>query len=347
MLRVALRRRKARRAVTADPESLFGAQDAELEHSVAVAVAGVPVRVESNSSAVTSAAMARYAAASLSGSIAAAPCSLRVSVRRDTEPHGNSPDVRWHFQDRDRALVTGPGLAAAIDLAAGRAVVDVDEAFLRNRALFQRAVLEGIPFTLISRKDRHPVHAAVLRAGKAALLLHGPSGVGKSTLAYVAHRAGIDVLADDASRVQLEPEVRLWGDGTSPRVHLLEHARHDFAELRGQEPDWLSGSGVPKLSVQLLPPGGAARSPFASLVRVCLLARHRGIVALRAATSGEIRDALLRAPEAALDLAPDRRARVASALAAPGGWHLTLSDHPSDAVPHLRAMLAQIASTRK
>ena len=43
---------------------------------------------------------------------------------------------------------------------------------------------------LVARQDRQPVHAAMVAGGSAALLLAGPTGVGKSTLAYAAHRAG-------------------------------------------------------------------------------------------------------------------------------------------------------------
>lgn len=329
--------------MTPDPTPSPGDRTGVLEHVVELSVAGVAVRVESNSHDVVSAARLRYAAPGETQTDPA--CRLRVHVQRGTEASPDGMDVRWRFPDVDHALVSAAGLAAEIDLTGGDAVVCVDESFVRHRAVFQRTVLEGILFTLLIRKDRHPVHAAALRAGNAALLLHGPSGVGKSTLAYVAHRAGIDVLADDAARVQLEPEFRVWGDGTRPRIHLGETARDEFVELRGHEAQRLSSDGMRKLAIEL-PSPGVPWSPFARAARVCLLARRGGAVAVRDASSEEIRDTLVHAPEAAFDLSPEQRQRVAAALAAAGGWHLSLSNHAEEAIPHLKRMLAEIAASK-
>ena len=328
--------------MVADGNSLSAERDAPLEHVVLFTVADVPVRVESNSDLVTVAAATRHGAPFLgaTAAAAAAPCRLQVRVRRGGMPSDDGVDVRWSFPSRDRASVAASGLSATLDLAAGVAVIDADESFVRSAALFQRTVLEGMLFTLLTRRDRHPVHSGALCAGDVALLLRGSSGVGKSTLAYVAHRAGIGVLADDSVRVQLEPELRVWGDGPTPRVHLLEDARDEFAELRDHAVSRPSSGGVRKLAVAL-PAPAVEWSPFARAARVCLLTRA-GTVSVRNATAREIFDTLMHSPEAELDLAPEQRDRVAAALASPGGWHLTLSNRASEAIPHLRDMLAQI-----
>ncbi len=329
-----------------DPIPSLVAGDVVLEHVVQVVVAGLAVRLESNAQEVVSAARLRYAAPV--DTQPAPACRLQIQVQRGGEasPGGmDAMDVRWRFPDRDHAVVSAPGLAATVDMAGGNAVVHVDESFVRNEAQFRRTVIEGILLTLLTRRDRHPIHAAALRAGDAALLLHGPSGVGKSTLAYVAYRAGIDVLADDAARVQLEPEFRVWGDGVRPRIHLAEGARDEFSELRGHTAQRLSSDSVRKLAVELRSPS-APWSPFARAARVCLLARRGGAVAVRDASPKEIRDTLINAPEAAFDLAPEQRQRVVTALAVAGGWHLTLSHHAVEAIPHLQTMLAQSGASK-
>lgn len=307
-----------------------------------VSVAGVTVRVTSNSRDVIEAARRRFAAGGFHN--AASACRLEVSVAAGSATAPAAIEVHWEFPGDDRAVVAAAGLSAEVGLESGIATVQVEDWFVRNAAQFRRTVLEGIVFMLLTRRDRHPVHASVLRVGDAALLLHGPSGVGKSTLAYAAWRAGVGVLADDVARVQLQPELRVWGDGVAARIHLVEGARNQFAELPDHRPERISADGLEKLVVDASQPG--TPPPFVRAARICLLARHRGPVVVRDATPGEIRDTMLGARETAFDRAPAQRARVVDALASPGGWHLTLSADPSAALPHVQRMLAQIPTRR-
>lgn len=313
-------------------------EDGQLDHLVDVRLAGLIVRFESNSSAVPVSVLRRFDRSASTESDERMACRVRVIVTDNSESFG-SGEITWHLPNADQLTVRGGGIFARLDLQAGTAVVRATANFLRRRLVCQRWLIEGIPLTLLTRRDRHPVHAAALCRNDAAVLLHGASGVGKSTLAYAASRAGIAVLADDASRVQLEPQLRVWGDGNRARIRLLENTRRHFPELAGRETDWLAGDGIMKMSVE---PTVNGAEPFATRARVCLLQRHAGPVARRQVTPKEVRDALLNAPEAAMDLAPAQRERVVSALAAPGGWHLTLSGDPTEAIPHLEHMLAAI-----
>jgi hypothetical protein len=313
--------------------------------TIVVSIAGVGVRVVSNSAAVRDAFVERYGRASKS--IGDAPlCEVTVNVQPGSLRSMQDMELPWQFPDADHSTASAPGFSTALDLEACSATVTLDQAFVPHHALFRRAVLEGIPLSILNRRDRHPVHAACVRQGHAALLLHGASGVGKSTLAYVAHRAGIEALADDSTRVQLTPAVRIWGEGDARFLHLMKEAKTRFPELRDLEPDWLSAGGVTKLSVRAGPLDGK-QPPYASSARVCLLSRGSGAIARRPASPADIREALLNAPEAVADRAPAQRVRVADALAAPGGWHLALTSDPIDAVPHLREMLAEINGGRR
>jgi hypothetical protein len=159
--------------------TLFGGADVPLECQADVLVAGVPVRVASNSPRVTVMTARRFAPLPTP---TPPECRLTLVVRDGGDPESDWSNQQWCFPDSDRAVVSGPGLSAAIDLAAGDAVAVVDDAFVEaHGSAFMRLVLEAFVYTLLIRRDRHPVHAATLYVGDAALLLHGPSGVGKST----------------------------------------------------------------------------------------------------------------------------------------------------------------------
>ena len=309
-----------------------------MTHDVTVALAGVALRVRSTSAAVADAFAARYDAADASA-LGGPTCEMAVTVTRDGPDPDDSLRVDWRFPDASHSVVAGPGFTAAADLDAGVATVSLHQRLVDGHPLFRRTILEGIPLHLITRKDRHPVHAAAVRAGDAVLLLHGPSGTGKSTLAYVAYRAGLDVLADDSSRVQLKPTLRVWGEGRTSYLHLLPRARDEFAELRTLEPGWLSAGGETKLSVKIQL---RERDLFATRARVCLLTRGAGGITRHVVDADAIRRALLGAPEVEADLAPAQRVRAADALSVNGGWRLNLTSNPMDAVPQLREMLAEL-----
>jgi hypothetical protein len=89
-------------------------------------------------------------------------------------------------------------------------------------------------------------------------------------------------------------------------------------------------------------PQADPRPPFVHRARVCLLQRGPGPASHAPASPDEIRHAILSAPEAQSDFYPQGRFPSADALAAPGGWMLTLSDDAEETLPHLEAMLAQL-----
>jgi hypothetical protein len=75
---------------------------------------------------------------------------------------------------------------------------------------FRFAALVGLTH-LLAQHDRHLVHGAALLVDDGAVLVIGPTGTGKSTLAFAAHGLGWPVLADDAVLL------RRAGDGVVAR----------------------------------------------------------------------------------------------------------------------------------
>jgi len=303
-----------------------------LEHSVQIAVAGVPVCVSSDSDEICVSAAQRHVGVPIENGNA-----CHVDVRVVKKRSAATQRVSWTYPDKNHVVVESPWLSASLDLAAASARIECEAAHVAAPEA-QRIIFEGVMYSLIRRKDRHPVHAAVIQRGDLALLLAGGSGVGKSTLTYVAHRAGLTVLADDSARIQLHPSLRIWGDGSPARIHLLEHARDSFAELKELRGDWVSPTGTLKLTVPLRA-NTKPWQPYARRARVCLLDRGNGAVQLKRVVPREIRDAIMNASEAHSDREPEQRARVADALSAAGGWRLTLSSHPGDALPRVHEML--------
>jgi hypothetical protein len=319
-------------------------RDVPLDHRGEVQLFGVPLVVESN------AARVLELVEDLIGPVGPtrdprAPMRMRVVLEPNRESATSATPVRWRVPDPDHELFTGPGMVASIDLAAGTGVMYVEERIVREDAgaRFAHTVLNGPLQMLVTRRDRHPIHAAAIRAGTddAALVLHGPSGAGKSTLCYVASRAGLDVLSDDSIRVERQPALRIWGGKRPGHVHLREDVLARLTEERERGPLRVRNTGHVKYVVSL-PDGHAHRPQFAERGRVVLIDLERGTPGCERVSADEIVQTILSAPETTLDLYEAGRLPAAEALAAGGGWRLRLSNDPDDALPYLHAMLAQV-----
>jgi hypothetical protein len=177
-------------------------------------------------------------------------------------------------------------------------------------------LLEALTFAIIACFDRHPVHAAAIEHGGSALLLAGPSGAGKSTLAWLAHRNGHNVLGEDRVWVQLEPELRVWGGPA--RVRLRTSADTKQAIVFDRDAKHTTQS--------------------TDRATVCILDRGTRARLDRLAPS-DLRDGLIAQLAPGFDRFPARQPAVLAALTRPGGWRLTLSSNPDEAMPFIRTML--------
>jgi len=323
-----------------------------LDHRTEVRAFGVPVLVESNAARVIelieevygplargSGVNGRHPHSAGEADAEPAPVRLRLIVEPTRMQPTELESVQWRVPDPDHVLLKAHGVVGWFDLAAADGIVYVEESYLQSKGRFCDAVIKAPVLTLVTRRDRHPIHAAAVRRGDAALLLHGRSGTGKSTLCYVASRAGLDVLSDDAVRVQLTPELRVWG--TPGSVHLLDDAAARFGVVPAPDSRRFMHTGKSKYVVGV-PVTASDALPYVRRARVCLLRRNGGRVAYAPASPDEIADAILSAPESQSDMYPAGRVPAAQALAARGGWSLTLSDDAEEALPHLHEMLTQL-----
>jgi hypothetical protein len=117
------------------------------------------------------------------------------------------------------------------------------------------------------------VHGSALVKDGRAVLLRGPGGVGKTTLAYAGARSRFRLLAEDVVWVDLRDGV--WR-GMPWHVHLLPDAGRLFPELDGR-PAVLESAGKMKLEVDLdtVRPGSTATE--ARPGPIVLLEREPGI----------------------------------------------------------------------
>lgn len=310
-------------------------RDITLEHVVLLPVLGVPVRFASNDRLVATEVERRYGVwrrlEHNSALLASGAVSVRLIVYHDGPGGLGHSRLAYRLPDPDRLVAFGPGAFGVADLGRKDAVAYVTPALVAASDRFHTELLETITLFLATHEDRQPLHAAAVTRGGAALLLAGPSGIGKSTLAYAAAAGGFDVLSDDVTYVQVRPQLRVWGK--PGQLGLPPDAGKFFPGLAGLVPV-MRPDGGQKLVVETSVPAGV-HGLVAFRARVCVLARGSR-PALEAVNAAAIRERLLSSIEPGFDLFRHTIAHAVDVLAAPGGWCLTVGDSPSAAVALLR-----------
>jgi hypothetical protein len=204
---------------------------------------------------------------------------LVVSLFSEPSPAGTDDDTptisrvinRTHG---DRYLVSGGSRDVAVaDLDAGMAVGFVSRATARDTPLVRYSFIEGLALALLARSRGYLVlHAAGVVRGDVGIVIQGPAGAGKSTLAMACARRGFGVFAEDAIFVRpRSTTLELWGMPWVQR--LLPDAAALFPELADEAPR-RQPNGESKLEVDLdrVQPGRAV--PCARAGPILLL--HRG-----------------------------------------------------------------------
>jgi hypothetical protein len=301
--------------------------------SVTYPVLGVPVRYHSDSPEVLDVAEEAFGcwrgaplAAEWTG---AEPVTVRIRVEPGPDLPGAPANIRTRIREPGGLSLRSAGVRAYADIGRRRAGARITTGVLKQRAHFRYAVLEALTLWIVTGLDRQPVHAAAVVRGGTALLLAGPSGVGKSTLTYAALRAGLGVLSEDCVFLQEAPVPRVWG--LPGFVHLHPDAVRWFPELHGASA--LVRNGDLKIAVR-------SEGVVVGVARagICLLARgpRPGLERLPAA---EVERAFVEKLEGGFDRFAASIGPRVRRLAEHGGWRLTLPPSAPDAVPELVRML--------
>jgi hypothetical protein len=313
-----------------------------LPHSVTLPVLGIPTRFETAPDVIEIVDEAFGAWRALEGGhdvLDADAPAVRVCITVVPDDRADlgvcGAPMSHEMLDDLRFVARCAGSVATSDPARRLATIRATRALVADRARFRTEMLEAVVLALLSCYDRHPVHAAAVGLGGHALLLAAPSGTGKSTIAWLCHEAGLDLLGDDHVRVQLTPSLRVWG--WPGRVRLV--------------PETAAALGMPQLPVQLASGkrktvidasgGMSAGRLVARDATVCVLARDGGALSLEPLAPDALVHALDEQLAPGFDRFPARWPDVARALTARGGWRLNLTGDARDALPVVRDLLAR------
>ena len=322
------------------PTTGYWAPSSDLEHTIDLPVLGIATRFTTNSHDVHSLVTESFGAW---GRLTeeASPRSLpfahvRVLVREGRETASGRSPIHHSFPDEMRMIARSVGSVGISDPHRAEATAEVTSELVADRDHFRDEMLQAITLALLSSYDRHFLHAAAVARGNRAVLLAAPSGTGKSTLAYLAQRSGLDVMSEDRVWIQRSPALRVWG--WPWRLHLRPEAASHFPELEGAATHE-HGANKPRHVVDVITSGISAPRFYADDVTVCLLTRGQDGPLLERVGAEVIVDALSRDIAPGFDRHSARHLPSVRAIAGAGGWRLRLSQDPHAALPFLEQML--------
>lgn len=191
---------------------------------------GFAVEIETNSQDVLDAAAESWGSASRRFTFP--PLRLRIGVvDRGPVACPPSPVVRaqWHLL----SITADSHNHAVCDMREGFAFVWVNRGSIRHRNYLRYHFIESPFYALISTSYVVPIHAACVSRHGCGMLFCGPSGVGKSTLAYACARAGWIYTSDDSIQLLMH-EGRPCLIGDSHQFRFRPSARALFPELHGR-----------------------------------------------------------------------------------------------------------------
>jgi hypothetical protein len=197
---------------------------------------GTLIEVQSNQEAVLEAArlsFGRYGRPSQTG-----PAQFLIQLCVDPERHDQEPRPIPSYRALSHLFHIGCGEAsfAIADLTAGCAAGFISPELVSDTSFFRYVFLECLFYVLVVHRSHTPVHCATVAADGRGVLICGPSGAGKTTLAYACAKSGMQIVSDDVVHLQADPvngQVSLWGNPWTLR--LLPDAVEIFPELTGTE----------------------------------------------------------------------------------------------------------------
>ena len=245
------------------------------------------------------------------------------------------PSFSYRVPDHMRMLILSESGSGVADTTRLESVAYVTTGLVSQPAEFAEGLLEPLTLFLLGALDRQPLHAAAVVRDGVAILLEGPSGVGKSTLAHAARREGFTPLCDEAVYVQMEPALRVWSRRS--RVHLRPEARAHFPELAG-----VTSTHLPGGKTRIVVPADAGSPRYADRAGICML--ERGSPArLERLEPGRAAAAVASRLEPGFDLYASTIRERAARVAERGAWSLVLAGDPAEGAALLDEVATELA----
>ncbi|UCF18824.1 MAG: hypothetical protein JSU87_12930 [Gemmatimonadota bacterium] len=319
-------------------------RDIGLDYRTVIPVLGIPVTFETNAPEIMSAVEESFglwhSLAEEPGRAPRAEPRVRLIMQDGAESASSRIPISYRLPDPDRVILRTSGSFGVADCRRRDSVAYITPALVDDRDNFRYGFLEALTMFVLTQLDRQPLHAAALVRGATALLISGPSGVGKSSLTYAGMRAGLKVLAEDIVYLQTDPKLRVWG--VPGYLYLPAHAGAHFPELDGREPT-LRANGKLKIAIDIR--DGASTAALSPLERIgtCVLSRAADGPRVTRLPPNEVEAAMTANVEVGFDIFEESIGAVIREIARMGGgWRLELAGHPSDAVPFLLHMLDEL-----
>jgi hypothetical protein len=157
------------------------------------------------------------------------PLTLRILVQPGSEL---SPQPVHRMQGHLYSVIGSRENYALVDFDALFAYAWVTERTVADHARFCWFYLDSITCTTLAQRHLVPMHAACVEKNGVGVLLWGPSGMGKSSLAYACARAGFTFVADDATMLPQNREDCIV-TGKPHQARFREDVPRLFPELEG------------------------------------------------------------------------------------------------------------------
>lgn len=264
------------------------------------------------------------------------PAHVTVNQAARLAGHDLSAPVVFRTPAPGRLAIEGPGFRGHADAGALTAECVLAAAVLDSRERFHETVVATLALFLVTRLDRQPFHAAAIGRDGLGLLLAGPSGTGKSTLAYAAQRAGWTVFSDDAVYLQQEPALRVWS--RCAPLHPPPNAARWFPELAGRTPERRENG---KLKYAIERPVQDITPPPLEHAVLCLLERSTGEAESHRLDPEDAVERSLRDLDAGFDVFRPTIGPALSMLAQNGAWLVRTGADPHSTVPILAGVLGR------